>query len=90
MGRIPKRPEEKTSHCPWPSYFRDLLQVQFVEAFLLGHPLGAIETLAALAAAIRAKRQEEQDPKFQKPSALGAMHVIAAAQGTISIFGVCK
>jgi hypothetical protein len=68
--------------------FRPLHFVQFAEVFPLGHALGGIETLSALAAPVRAKRQEKQDPKFQNPSALRAMHVVAAAHRTISNFGV--
>ncbi len=59
--------------------FKVLLFVEFVETFPLGHFLGGIETLAALAAPVRAIRQEEQNPKFQKASTLGAMHVVATA-----------
>lgn len=65
--------------------------LRFIELFdvlLFGQFLGAIETLAALAATIRAIGKEEQDPKFQKASALGAMHMIAATQRTIPFLGV--
>ena len=78
------------STCQRSDYFRGLLFVEFVEAFPPRHSFGAIETLAALAAAIGAIWKEEQDPKFQKAPALGAMHVVAAAKRTISIFGVWK
>ena len=61
---------------------------EIVEAFLLGHFLGAIETLAALAAPIRTIGQKEEDPQFQKASALGAMHVVATTDRTISFLGV--
>jgi hypothetical protein len=71
-------------------HFRVLLCVKLVEAFPLGQFLGAIETLAALAAAIGTIGQKEEDPKFQKASALGAMHVVAAAQRTTSFLGVHK
>jgi hypothetical protein len=64
--------------------------IQVVEVFLLGHAFRSVEALAALAATIGAKRKEDQNPKFQKASALGAMHVIAAAHRAISIFRVCK
>ena len=43
---------------------RALLAGEFVEGFPLGHVLGGVETLAALAAAVRAIGQKEQNPKF--------------------------
>ena len=68
--------------------FQELPFLEFVEEILLGQILGAIKPLTALAATIRAIGQEEQDPKFKKASALGAMHVVAAAQRTLSFLGV--
>lgn len=69
---------------------RSLDIVEFVEAFSLGHTSGAIKSLPAFAATVRTIGQEEQDPKFQNTSALGAMDVFAAAQRAIPFFGVHK
>jgi hypothetical protein len=44
--------------------------------------------LAAFAAPVRAIRQEEENPKFQEASALGAMHVVATTQRTSSVRSV--
>jgi len=43
---------------------------------------GAVKTKAALSATIGTNREEEQDPIFQNPSALGAMNVHASTPGT--------
>jgi len=64
--------------------------VQVIEGFPLGHFLGTIEALAAFTTTVRSIRQEEEDPKFQKASALGAVDVLAATQRTIPLFGVHK
>jgi hypothetical protein len=47
------------------SFFKILHFVEFVESFLPGQIPGPIEALTALAAPVRAIRQEEQDPKFK-------------------------
>jgi len=79
-----KRRRAKRAH-----YFsRALLRVDFAIYFAPGHILGTVKTLAALAAAIRAIGKKKQNPKFQNAPALGSMHMFAAAQGAISIFGV--
>ena len=78
----------RRTFCESSLSFRSLFFVEFVEAFPLGHVSGAVETLATFSAAVRAKRQEEKDPKFQEASALGAMHVFAAAQRTIPLLGI--
>jgi hypothetical protein len=62
--------------------------VEFFHAFPLRHPFGSVKTVAALAAAVRTIRQYEQDPKFQKAPALGAMNVVAATLRTVSFFSV--
>jgi hypothetical protein len=49
--------------------------------------LWAVKALPAFPAPIRANRDEKQNPEFQQPSALGAMHVRASTMGTGS-FGV--
>jgi hypothetical protein len=59
-------------------------------AFVLSQMPRAIEALAALATAVRAIGQEEQNPKFQKTPALGSMNVLAAAKRTNSFTGVRK
>jgi hypothetical protein len=64
--------------------------VEFLQVFPFGHASGAIKALAALATPIGTIRQDEKDPKFQKASALGAMHVVAATQGTSSVLCVHK
>jgi hypothetical protein len=89
-GTASKRPEEKVSSWKCCGYLKELRFVEFAGVFPLRLFLGAIKTLAALAAAIGTKRQEEQNPKFQNAPALGAMHVVAAAQRTISVLGVGK
>jgi hypothetical protein len=73
-----------------PYDFRALDFVEFLEAFPLGHGSGAIKALAALTAPVGAIRQEEQDPKFQKATAPGAMYVLAATQRTSSVHGIQK
>jgi hypothetical protein len=70
--------------------FRALDFVRFLEAFPLGHASGAIKALAALTAPVGAIRQEEKDPKFQKASAPGAMHMVAATHGTSSVHSIQK
>lgn len=62
--------------------------VEVVHFFSLGHALGAVEALAALAAAIGAVGEKEENPEFQEASALGAMHVFAAAERAIAFFGI--
>jgi hypothetical protein len=57
--------------------FRDVTQLIAVRKFF-----GAVKTKAALTATIGTNRDEKQDPEFQNPSALGAMHVHASAPGT--------
>jgi hypothetical protein len=56
--------------------FWDVAQIIAVCKFF-----GAVKTKAALSATIGTNRDEEQDPIFQNPSALGAMHVHASAPG---------
>ena len=57
--------------------------VRFVVQFpVVGKFLGSVETKAAFSAAIRANIHEHQDPIFQEPPALGAMHVHASTPGT--------
>jgi hypothetical protein len=72
------------------SLFKILLFVESAVAFVFGQMPRAIETLAALATAVRAIGQEEQNPKFQKAPALGPMNVLAAAERTNSFTGVGK
>jgi hypothetical protein len=68
--------------------FRAVVFVDFVERFPLGQVFGPVKTLAALAATVGAIGQEKKDPEFQKAPALGAMHMVASAQRTISFPGV--
>src|ERR1700682_2641498 len=56
---------------------RGFLQSQAVLKFL-----GSIKTKPALSATIGKDGEEKQDPIFQNPAALGAMHVHASAAGT--------
>ena len=48
---------------------------------------GAVKTKAALSATIGTNGEKKQDPIFQNPAALGAMHVHASTPGT-RFFGV--
>jgi hypothetical protein len=67
-----------------------LLRLKIVEFFSFRQLLRAIETLAALAAAVWTIREKQQDPKFQNASSLGAMDMVTATEGTISILGIYK
>jgi hypothetical protein len=70
--------------------FNILLFVEFAGVFLFAQMPRAIEALATLATAVRAIGQEDQNPKFQKAPALGAMNVLTAAKRTNSFTGVGK
>jgi hypothetical protein len=70
--------------------FEVLFFIDIIGAGFLGHIPGAVEALSALAAPVGAKGEEEQQPEFQNASTLGAMHVVAAAQRTLSFSGIHK
>ena len=57
--------------------FRGVIQLLVVDNFL-----GSVETKTALSATIGTDGKEKQDPIFQNPAALGAMHVHASTAGT--------
>jgi hypothetical protein len=88
--KISWRPEKFAGSCASCAKLEELFIAEIVEVFPLRHSLRAVKTLAAFAASIGAIRQQEQHPKFQKAPAFGAMHVLAAAEGAISIFGIRK
>jgi hypothetical protein len=62
--------------------FRVVVRFTVVRKFL-----GSVKTKAALSAAIGANVDEKQNPVFQNPPALGAMHMHASTAGT-RFFGV--
>jgi len=68
---------------PWLRGFIGCGHIRFVVQFpAVGKFLGSVKTKAALSAAVWANIHEHQHPVFQKPPALGAMHVHASTPGT--------
>ena len=57
--------------------FRGVIQILVVDNFL-----GSVKTKTALSATIGTDGKEKQDPIFENPAALGAMHVQASTAGT--------
>jgi hypothetical protein len=54
--------------------------MRFAQIPFVGHMGGAIETLPALLAAVRADGHEAQHPVFQEPATPGAMDFLASAE----------
>ena len=57
--------------------FHCVIQILVVDNFL-----GSVKTKTALSATIGTDGKEKQDPIFENPAALGAMHVQASTAGT--------
>jgi hypothetical protein len=66
----------------------DLSFFDLLEAFAPGHFFGAVKSLPAFSAAVRAIRQDKQHPEFQQAPAFGAVHVVAPTQRAVALLCV--